>query len=60
MICQVQINLEQELELVRAELRRSHTQELKQKEDILCVAIKDHKMVYNSELLEFGCGPWQG
>jgi hypothetical protein len=50
MQCNKLAELQQQLDFVREELQRSPSQELKDKEDALCIAIKDHKISHNSGL----------
>jgi hypothetical protein len=57
MNCRISVDLQQKLELVRRQQNHKPTQELAQKEDELCVAIKDHKMIHNTGWLESDCGP---
>jgi hypothetical protein len=57
MNCRISVDLQQKLESVRIQQNHKRTQELARKEDELCVAIKDHKMVHNTGSLESDCGP---
>jgi hypothetical protein len=57
MICSELTRLEQELASVREDLFSSFSDERRQREDELCVAIKDHKMLHNSGLRSPRCEP---
>jgi hypothetical protein len=59
MRCKEQVRLEQELDAVRTEQRRSPSEKLKREADTLDKKVKDHRMVHTSGLTTPKCGPYK-